>query len=261
VANSLAELSSNTLVVSSAMGLNPALKGHHGDPTKTMQDYFNERFYEEKRFFKDRFFKSEKMSTLVVGAKEINHSYVAEQVENFCPDIIIVFGTNIIKGKLLSVTKKILNLHLGMSPYYNGSYTNFWPMYNEEYEFVGATIHYIDAGVDTGDILGQTRPEINENDTPHTIGNKTIIRGVQLIKEIIPILHKRYIPGIKQWSQNYRPVYLMKNYNGKIEREFFNKIKNGSIPNWCKNSEKKKFKMVRFRENSPEIINDKINLD
>ena len=27
-------------------------------------------------------------------------------------------------------------------------------MYNEEYEFVGVTVHYIDAGVDTGDILG-----------------------------------------------------------------------------------------------------------
>ena len=83
-------------------------------------------------------------------------------VKNFKPDVIIVYGTGIIKGPILEYTNKIINIHLGMSPYYNGAGTNWWPMYNEEFEFVGTTVHYLDAGVDTGDILGQTRASIEK---------------------------------------------------------------------------------------------------
>ena len=52
VANTLAKLGTKTLVVSSAMGLNPALKGHHGDPSNSMRAYFERRFSEEKDFLK-----------------------------------------------------------------------------------------------------------------------------------------------------------------------------------------------------------------
>ena len=91
------------------------------------------------------------------------------------PDVVLVFGTGILREPLLSVFEgRIINLHLGLSPYYRGAGTNFWPLVNREPEYVGATIHYLDAGIDTGPIIAHARPAIDRGDGPHDLGNKTI---------------------------------------------------------------------------------------
>ena len=254
VANQLSSVADETMVVSSAMGLNPALKGHHGDPDDLMVNYFNERFYNEIKVFKDRSFNLKKGQVIVVGAEEINSKYVGDQVKSFNPDVIVAFGVNILKGQILSITNKIYNMHLGMSPYYNGSYTNFWPMYNNEFEYVGITIHHLDKGIDTGNIICQSRAIIDELDTPHSIGNKTIILATRLMKRIIEILRNKEIKGVKQWKVN-RPIYKMKNYNNKVALNFIKKINEGSISKWVNNGIKQKFKMVKLLDNQPVITN------
>ncbi len=103
-----------------------------------------------------------------------------------------VFGSSILKEELIDSlgSKRIINMHLGLSPYYRGSGTNFWPLYNEEPQYVGATIHYIDKGIDSGKVIGQVQPEITSEDTPHSIGNKTIIAGTRLLSQVLARLEK-----------------------------------------------------------------------
>ena len=92
------------------------------------------------------------------------------------PDVVLVFGTGILRQPLLSAFDgRIINIHLGLSPYYRGAGTNFWPLVNREPEYVGATIHYLDAGIDTGPIISHARPSIERGDGPHDLGNKTIV--------------------------------------------------------------------------------------
>ena len=57
--------------------------------------------------------------------------------------------------------------------------TNFWPLVNGEPEYCGATIHFLDVGVDTGPIIAHVRPEIAAGDGPHDIGNKTIVAAAE----------------------------------------------------------------------------------
>ena len=72
------------------------------------------------------------------------------------PTQILVYGTSIIKGELVNYfTGKILNLHLGISPYYRGSGTNYFPFVNNEPEYAGCTFMYLDHGIDTGEIIHQ----------------------------------------------------------------------------------------------------------
>ena len=57
-------------------------------------------------------------------------------VEKINPDIIMVYGTTIIKGDLIRIfEKRIINLHLGLSPYYRGAGTNFFPFVNNQPEY------------------------------------------------------------------------------------------------------------------------------
>ncbi len=98
------------------------------------------------------------------------------------PDVVLVFGTGILREPMLSAFEgRIINLHLGLSPFYRGAGTNFWPLVNREPEYVGATIHYLDAGIDTGAILAHARPHIELGDGPHSLGNKTIASAAEVL--------------------------------------------------------------------------------
>lgn len=98
------------------------------------------------------------------------------------PDVVLVFGTGILREPFLSAFEgRIINIHLGLSPYYRGAGTNFWPLVNREPEYVGATIHYLDAGIDTGPIIAHARPSVERGDGPHDLGNKTIVAAAHAL--------------------------------------------------------------------------------
>jgi len=91
-------------------------------------------------------------------------------------EIILVYGTSIIKGAIIKeYENKILNVHLGLSPYYRGSGTNYFPFVNGEPEYCGATFMYLDSGVDTGEIIHQIRPYILKTDSFHQLSNRFLI--------------------------------------------------------------------------------------
>ena len=48
---------------------------------------------------------------------------------------------------------------MGISPQYRGSSTNFWAMYHGRYECVGATIHRLTKGLDSGPIYCHSYPD------------------------------------------------------------------------------------------------------
>ena len=92
------------------------------------------------------------------------------------PDVVLVFGTGLLRQTVIDAfAGRIINIHLGLSPYYRGAGTNFWPLVNGEPEYCGATIHFLDAGVDTGPILAHVRPAMAASDGPHDVGNKVIV--------------------------------------------------------------------------------------
>ena len=75
-------------------------------------------------------------------------------------DIYVVFGASFIQGWLIDflVKNQATNIHMGLSPYYRGSSCNFWAMYDRNPGYVGATIHKLSKGLDSGDILFHCLP-------------------------------------------------------------------------------------------------------
>lgn len=106
---------------------------------------------------------------------EINNQDHVSQIIQLNPDVIISYGCSIIRSELIRVFKgRFINIHLGLSPYYRGSGTNFWPFVNNELQFIGTTFMFIDEGVDTGEIIHQIRANISCDDSIHQIGNRLI---------------------------------------------------------------------------------------
>jgi len=171
----------------------------------------------------------------------VNFYYIRKSFKNLYPSIFGVTpekfekqlsGSSIIKIHILDkYSNRVINIHLGLSPYYRGSGTNFWPLVHKKVECVGATIHLAVKDMDAGGVLHQVRPNVEAIDTPHDIGNKTIISGIQAIPTILKKYSNKEITPVRQDLSQGNVCYrrdltaeavnrLYKNFEGDLINDF-----------------------------------------
>jgi methionyl-tRNA formyltransferase len=123
---------------------------------------------------------------LVHQVHGINTQDGMQVVSALQPDVILVFGTGIVKDRVLAMARMLaLNLHSGISPYYRGTDCVFWAIYNQELQLLGATVHECTSDVDGGRIFGTTTIKLSEDDTMFSILGKCIIAGADLYGRIV----------------------------------------------------------------------------
>lgn len=107
-----------------------------------------------------------------------------ETIKAIAPYLIISYGYRyLIKEEIISYVKgNIINLHISLLPWNRGAYPNFWSFIEDTPK--GVTIHYIDRGLDTGDIIIQKEIFFNEDyETLATSYKKLNITLTNLFKE------------------------------------------------------------------------------
>tara|TARA_B100000029_G_C17561556_1_gene953581 strand:- start:37 stop:813 length:777 start_codon:yes stop_codon:yes gene_type:complete len=243
VANKLAQNVDDTLVVCESKPNDATEK----DQLTHIEDHFSLRHLTEKKMFTGNDFFNEKILPLLY--KEVNSKYVFDRVKEFNPDLMIVFGSSIIKEPLLSLKpNKFINLHLGLSPYYRGSGTNFWPFVNKELEYVGSTILHLDPGIDTGDIVAHVKPTFEIDDDVHTIGCKVIEKSVEALIQIIKIVNTgKNIPRTKQWQVQNSKVFKNSDFTEEILKKYKQNLQNGIVKNFMTSS-KPNLKLVPLKQ-------------
>lgn len=203
---------------------------------RIVAEHFTERSRQEQLFFgpQSDFLKANNacaVSRIEPGG--LNTQETLHLLEAAGVDAVAVFGTNLIKPPLLDRWPgRMVNLHLGLSPYYRGTATNFFPLLNEEPEYVGATIHLLDSGIDAGPILGHARPTITADDMPHTIGCKAIMAGIEKMITVLCKLEQGRLAPVPQWEVPDPRLYLRKNYHPRQVVELYKKIEHGLIPRY-----------------------------
>jgi folate-dependent phosphoribosylglycinamide formyltransferase PurN len=170
---------------------------------------------------------------------EVNEQRYYDEITDLEPDLLVVYGSSIIQHPLLTeYNGRILNIHLGLSPYYRGTGTNFWPLVNGEPEYVGATFMYIDEGVDTGEIIHQLRARVHPYDGPHDIGNRLIADVGQLYPEIV-----RRFDDLHHMSQIDEPdnnhYYKSSDYSQDATVQLYENFTNGMVKDYLENKEER----------------------
>ena len=82
------------------------------------------------------------------------------------PKVVIVNGTRILSGGILELTDAVfINTHQGITPCYRGAHGAYWSLHQGDPEHCGVTVHLVDAGIDTGQIIGQAEiaPQADDN--------------------------------------------------------------------------------------------------
>ena len=235
LANTLSSHCDDALIISECKPQSQSFDDSKG--ISEIDNHFLLRDETEKSFFpNDSYFIPK---TIPVLYKEANSAFVYQSIKNFKPDVMFVFGSSIIKEPLISVLPAghIINLHLGLSPYYRGSGTNFWPFVNNELQYLGSTILHLDSGIDTGDIICHVRPKIELDDNVHSLGCKIIKSSAESLIKIIKLLEQgKMLKRVKQWDVKDR-YYKTKDFDQIALSKYKDNLKNDMIKNYLENND------------------------
>lgn len=138
----------------------------------------------------------------IINDKNFAPSQLIKQLKNYKVDLIVLAGyLSILKGDLLKQYKnKIINIHPSLIPSFCGK-----GMYgihvheaviNSGVKYTGATVHFVNEGIDTGAIIDQVLIKVNPKDTPNT-----------LQKRLLKYEHKLLISSLKKiLINNYKII-------------------------------------------------------
>ena len=80
-----------------------------------------------------------------------------DEVKAHEPDVIFVYGAGKLDWEIREAAEYVLNFHGGDPELYRGLDSNLWAIYHKDLDAVQVTLHHVDDGLDTGDIVFQTQ--------------------------------------------------------------------------------------------------------
>jgi len=125
-------------------------------------------------------------------------------------DLVISFGYKYILSEqvLRTANRKPINLHISLLPFNRGMHPNFWAHYDETPS--GITIHHIDEGIDTGEIIFQRQIEFYSNET-------TFRQTWERLKEEIEVLFMDEFNRLKTGGYQIKKQELQGTFHHKSD--------------------------------------------
>ena len=215
--------------------------------SKILKHHFNSVIKYEKKYFKN-YCKSndsllKKKTLFQISKRNINSSKTIKKIKEYDPKLIIVNATSILKENFIDNFKnKIINIHAGLLPYYKGTGCNVWTFYNQELEYTGVSVHFVNKKIDDGNIITQKQSLFNKDDNTHSIGCKNATLGAKLAIKSLKFLIKNSSYKGKTIKTKNKKIFFKKDFSKEIVLKVNNLIKEGIVKKYCKN--KKKIKVI-----------------
>lgn len=155
----------------------------------------------------------------------VNSDECCSKVKEIDPALIILNGTRIISEKSIhSFNKKIINVHTGITPKYRGVHGGYWALVNNDSLNFGTTIHFVNKGIDTGNIIHQEfkEPTSADNFCTYPIFQYTLI--LSCINKIVDDVIKDSIQSISN-SSGESKLYYHPTLWGYLYNRIINKVK------------------------------------
>ena len=141
--------------------------------SSSVEKYFQKVNEAQIKIFGNTFISSNKknIKILPLASGDLNKCKLSTIKDFLNSDLYIVFGSSYIKGDLINFlqTKETINIHMGISPYYRGTDCNFWALFDNNPHLVGATIHKLSKGLDSGPILYHAMSNLKNDPFEYTM--------------------------------------------------------------------------------------------
>ena len=173
-------------------------------------------------------FALEKSLPIYQPEKIRNNEEFINEIKSLNPDVICVVAYGkILPKELLDIPKMgCINVHGSLLPKYRGAAPIQWAVLNGD-KTTGITTMYMDAGMDTGDMILKREVEIGENETTGELWDRLSDIGADLLVETLEVIEKGEAPREKQ-GPDFTMAPMLDKQMAKIEWEDMgvSKIKN-----------------------------------
>ena len=164
-------------------------------------------------------------NSLLLNVSSINHDECLLAIKKINPDVIVVNGTRIISKKVLECTPAIfINTHVGITPEYRGVHGGYWSLVNNDGKNCGVTIHKVDKGIDTGDIICQDTIKITEKDNFATYPYHQYGVAIPLLKSTLNKIENNELISYRKDSSNSN-LFYHPTFSGYLYNRIFKKVK------------------------------------
>jgi methionyl-tRNA formyltransferase len=154
-----------------------------------------------------------------------------QYVAGIAPDLIVCDSYSmLLPPAILTIPRAgAVNVHSGLLPEYRGSNPIQWAIINGESE-AGVTIHYMDGGFDTGDIIARRRVEVRFTDTWLDVRDRIAEATESLMAEQMPLILDGQASRHPQDSSKARQNPRRRPEDGRIDwhlpvRDIYNLIR------------------------------------
>jgi folate-dependent phosphoribosylglycinamide formyltransferase PurN len=114
----------------------------------------------------------------------VNDPQTVDLLRALRPEVIVVNGTRIISRTVLEALDcPLINTHAGITPRYRGVHGGYWALVEGRPDLVGTTVHLIDPGIDTGDVLGRVTFTVTTSDSLATYPYLHLAAGLPLLAD------------------------------------------------------------------------------
>jgi hypothetical protein len=141
----------------------------------------------------------------IAACRDLNAPSSIARLRQWSPDLMIFTGGNILRKPLLEVPRLgVLNVHLGLLPEIRGMSSPEWSLLKNVPP--GITVHYLDAGIDTGPILQRWElPDVNRSESLTDLRNRLIAFGVSKLEDVITALDRGTMSAMPQGASPSAP--------------------------------------------------------
>lgn len=198
--------------------------------------------------------------------ENVNSANSLEKISIYQCDLLVSMSFNqIFKSEILEITPLgIINCHAGKLPYYRGRNILNWALINDEKEF-GITVHFVDEGIDTGDLILQKIFEIREDDNYGSLLEIAYEECATILYESLVLFLENNVKRIPQDFLHPVGMYCGRRVQGDEvinwndnSRNIFNFIRSISEPgpkaHTKINGKQVKINRARFINNAPSYI-------
>jgi methionyl-tRNA formyltransferase len=136
-----------------------------------------------------------------IRSENVNSGAFLELIDKYKCDMLVSLSFDqIFKKEIINAARLgIINCHAGKLPFYRGRNVLNWVLINDEKEF-GITVHYVDEGIDTGDIILQKIFPISDNDDYSSLLRVSHIECANILYEAMILIHNGNAPRLDQKS-------------------------------------------------------------
>lgn len=199
--------------------------------------HFADRDEAEHRHFNGHEKVKLEIPTLRVSLAQLNSEETVKWVAEQSFDLAISYGVHKLNNELLEVMPKhSWNIHGGLSPWYKGNTTLFWPFFMLRPNWAGMTVHQLSARLDAGEIVHQSVPQLAYGDGLHDVASKAVLQVAEDLCELlsnVSLKDIQYRPqkgNGKLWvTTDWLPQHLRFVYN-QYNNDIVDQFLDGKLP-------------------------------